>query len=93
MWITDVWVDRSETIIRYLEVNAGGRRVLLPLTFARIDKARGTVNVKAIFGAQFSGVPATASADQVTLLEEDKICAYYGAGTLYAHPSRTEPLL
>jgi photosynthetic reaction center H subunit len=29
----------------------------------------------------------------VTFLEEEKICAYYGAGTLYAHPSRMEPLL
>jgi len=30
---------------------------------------------------------------QVTLLEEEKIMAYYGAGTLYATPSRQEPLL
>jgi photosynthetic reaction center H subunit len=29
----------------------------------------------------------------VTLLEEEKIMGYYGAGTLYAEPSRAEPLL
>jgi len=29
----------------------------------------------------------------VTLLEEEKITAYFGAGTLYADPSRSEPLL
>jgi photosynthetic reaction center H subunit len=31
--------------------------------------------------------------DQVTLLEEDKVTAYYGAGTLYSDPMRAEPLL
>jgi photosynthetic reaction center H subunit len=29
----------------------------------------------------------------VTLREEDEICAYYGAGKLYATASRAEPLL
>ncbi|MEY3461886.1 MAG: hypothetical protein RLZZ03_1539, partial [Pseudomonadota bacterium] len=29
---------------------------------------------------------------QVTLLEEEKIMAYYGAGTLYATPDIQEPL-
>ena len=35
----------------------------------------------------------TKLAEQVTLLEEEKIMAYYGAGTLYATPQRQEPLL
>jgi len=29
----------------------------------------------------------------VTLLEEEKIMAYFGAGTLYATPERQEPLV
>jgi photosynthetic reaction center H subunit len=29
----------------------------------------------------------------VTKLEEEKITAYYGAGTLYATPERSEPLI
>jgi len=29
----------------------------------------------------------------VTMLEEEKIQAYYGGGMLYAEPGRTEPLL
>ncbi len=92
--VTDVWVDRMEVIIRYLEVEtAGNRHVLLPINFCTINKRRGEVDVSAILGSQFAGVPATAGADQVTLLEEDKICAYYGAGTLYAESSRAEPLL
>ena len=93
--VVDVWVDRMEVILRYLEVElaGSGRRVLLPINFSRIVKNRGLVKVNAILSGQFAGVPATAGADQVSLLEEDKICAYYGAGTLYAEPSRSEPLL
>ena len=31
--------------------------------------------------------------DVLTMLEEEKITAYFGAGTLYAIPTRAEPLL
>ena len=43
--------------------------------------------------AQFSDVPGTKSRTEITLLEEDKICAYYGGGHLYATPDRAQPLL
>jgi photosynthetic reaction center H subunit len=49
--------------------------------------------VRAILGAQFASVPGTRDAAQVTLLEEEKIAAYYGAGLLYAEPSRADPLI
>jgi photosynthetic reaction center H subunit len=92
--VRDVWIDRSEVIIRYLEVELdGGRRVLLPWNFSRVDKRHGRVTVKSILARQFADVPATKSPDRVTLLEEDRICAYYGGGHLYAVPSRTEPML
>jgi len=95
--VTEVWVDRAEALIRYLEVevttSAGAKRVLLPLPFAKIDGRRGRVWVNAILGSQFADFPATKSPDQVTKLEEDKIVGYYGAGTLYATPARQEPLL
>jgi len=94
--VTDVWVDRGEHLIRYLEVDAksvgGAGRVLLPMPFARVSKSRGAVLVNSIFGAQFANAPGTKSPNQVTLLEEEKIVAYYGAGTLYATPARTESL-
>lgn len=90
--IRDVWVDRSEALIRYLEVEAeGGRRVLLPMNFAKVDNRR--VRVQSILGSQFAGVPTTKNPDQVTMLEEERIMAYYGGGTLYATPGRAEPLL
>jgi photosynthetic reaction center H subunit len=49
--------------------------------------------VRSIRGDQFAEVPATRNPDQVTRLEEDRITAYYGGGTLYALPSRLGPLL
>jgi len=90
--VVDLWVDRSEMVFRYLEVEVqGGARVLLPMNFARVEQRR--IRVKSILGQHFAKVPKTRSPEQVTLLEEEKIMAYYGAGTLYATPDRQEPLL
>jgi photosynthetic reaction center H subunit len=95
--VKDLWVDRGEGVLRYYEVETTGsgapQRVLLPVTFSNVDLRRKRINVAAILGAQFDGVPATRNADQVTRLEEERITAYYGAGTLYATPQRSEPIL
>jgi photosynthetic reaction center H subunit len=95
--VKDVWVDRAETVIRYLEVeitsSAGPRDVLLPITMARIWPRSRTVNVRSILAGQFADVPPLANPNQVTKREEDKIVGYYGGGTLYATPSRMGPLL
>ncbi len=93
--VTDIWVDRSEMLFRYLELavpaEPAPRHVLLPINFARIDRDR--VRVRSILASQFINVPVTRLPDVVTMLEEEKIMAYYGAGTLYATPARQEPLL
>ena len=92
--IVDSWIDRSEVVIRYLEVElADARRVLIPMNYLKIDTKHRRVHTGFITAAQFETVPATKSPDQVTLLEEDKIMAYYSAGVLYADYRRAEPLL
>ncbi len=95
--IVDVWVDRGEAMARYYEVEtntpSGSRRVLLPVTFSNVDAERGEVKVDALLARQFANVPATRDPYKITLLEEEKITAYYGAGTLYATAARAEPLL
>jgi photosynthetic reaction center H subunit len=92
--VTDIWVDRAESVIRYLEVAVGPRSVLLPMNFAdTISDAKRTVTVNAILARHFANVPAIKNPDQVTLLEEDKIAGYYGGGLLYATPARAEPLI
>ncbi|MEO0380059.1 MAG: photosynthetic reaction center subunit H [Pseudomonadota bacterium] len=93
--ITDLWIDEPEQLVRYLEYTLdpkwGTGNRLVPLTMARIG--RDKVTVRSLFGKQFSTVPQHASATQVTNLEEDKISAYYGGGTLYADAKRQETLL
>jgi photosynthetic reaction center H subunit len=91
--VRDLWMDQSEFMFRYLEVElAGGQRtVLLPVTFSRIK--RDHVKVHAILAHQFAGVPGLRSPDQITLLEEEKVTAYYGGGLLYATPDRAEALV
>lgn len=93
--VSDVWVDRAEPQIRYLEVElaAGGKHVLLPIHYAKINRDRRRIRVRSIMARQFADVPGLASPDQVTKREEDKITAYYAGGTLYATPQRLGPLL
>ena len=93
--VSDVWVDRSEYLIRYLEVELAGslRHVLLPLPLAKIQRSRRRVLVNAILADQFAGVPTLANPDQITRDEEERVSAYYGAGLLYATPARAEPFL
>ncbi|WP_273456261.1 photosynthetic reaction center subunit H [Nevskia ramosa] len=89
----DIWVDRSERLFRYYEIEvAGGAHVLLPANFAKVQGS-GAIKVASILGQHFAEVPRTKQAQQITLLEEDVISAYYGAGTLYATPDRLGPLL
>ena len=78
--VTDVWIDRSEVTIRYLQLEVTAVASTGPLLaaddFRQVDRNRGTINVKAILASQFANVPAIASPDQITLREEDRICAY-----------------
>lgn len=46
------------------------------------------MRINSISSDLFEGVPTTKSATEVTLLEEDKISAYYAGGTLYAADKR-----
>lgn len=95
--VKDAWIDRSEPQVRYLEVEvagaAGGKSVLLPITLARVNGWRRQVKVKSVLASQFADVPTLKDPDQVTKLEEDRITAYYAGGTLFATPSRLEPIL
>ena len=95
--VADLWVDRSEPMIMFYEVDLGalgsGRNVLLPAGFVRVKASRGELHVQSLHAHQFADVPALKAADSITLLEEDKIYGYFAAGKLYATPDRAEPAL
>jgi photosynthetic reaction center H subunit len=93
--VNDLWVDRSEMLIRYLSVDVEGASdaVLLPMTMAVVDKRRNVVICSALNASQFNGAPGLRTKGQITRLEEEKITAYFGSGYLYANSARQEPYL
>jgi len=98
--VKDLWVDLAEPRILYYEVSlssdgdeGGTTNPLLPAGFARVRFGQGQIHVASILADQFRHVPRTASPDQITRLEEDRVTAYFSAGHLYAKPSRQEPLI
>lgn len=94
--IGDIWVDRAEHVVRYLELEGGPGipgtgPALIPMNLAKISSTG--VKVKALLASQFKDAPRIKSPDSVTFLEEDRICAYFAGGHLYATAARAEPLL
>ena len=89
--------DRVSAGPRYYEVelaaDPAGKRVLLPVNFSKINFTGKWIAVEALLGSQFVNAPRTSDPEKVTMLEEEKITAYYGAGTLYATAQRAEPLI
>ncbi len=90
--ICDMWIDVPEHLVRYLEIelSEGGRR-MAPIQLVKIKKDR--VKVHSLYAQHFVGIPTLASTDQITLLEEEKVSAYWCGGKLYAHPDRLESQL
>ena len=92
--VTDIWVDRADVMVRYLEleVQGGGRR-LIPLPILSIDRDIGKVRVSALLSHQFAQVPTTQDPDKVTIMEEERISAFYAGGRMYAEPKRLGPIV
>ncbi len=97
--IVEVWVDRAEPQIRYYEVKLTGREEtrLLPVGFVQWPNfglwGNDRVLVKSLTSKHFPDVPTIKHPDQVTLLEEDRIAAFYAGGHMYAVPGRDQPLI
>jgi photosynthetic reaction center H subunit len=93
--VVDLWVDRSDHLVRYLEVRLAGtgRTVLAPMTMATVEPDRRAVVCNAINAADFERAPGTAAADRVTLLEEERIVGFFGGGYLWGTPERMGPLV
>jgi len=95
--LTDLWVDRSDVLLRYLEAQvqgpAGPRSVVFPIGNGVFDAKRRQVVVNAVMAQQFLDAPTMKNADTITLREEDRISGYFAGGYLYATPERLEPKL
>jgi photosynthetic reaction center H subunit len=86
--INDMWVDVPENMVRYLSVDlnpeGSGKTRLIPMNMARIKADH--VFVKSLPAHLWEGIPQTKSAEEVTLLEEEKVMAWFGGGAMYANP-------
>jgi photosynthetic reaction center H subunit len=80
--VVDLWVDMPEHLIRYLEIEleTGGRR-LAPIQLVRVKPRY--VDIRTLNTERLAQVPQTKSKNEITLLEEEKIVAFYGGGELY----------
>lgn len=97
--VAEVWIDTMESVIRYYEVKNGNRSFLVPMHFTVLrNELRGKNKKKefyvhALMADQYKDIPSIAKKDEITMLEEERIQAYFGGGNLYATPQRSEPLL
>ncbi len=91
--VTDLWVDRAEHQIRYLEIDTGGKKVLAPMAMSKVKGKKNIVHIDAINAAQFADAPVPAAADSITFYEEERVVAYFGGGYLYANRERQEPII
>ncbi len=95
--VVEIWVDRSEPKVRYLETEVDDkgakRRILVPINLACVESGRRSVRVESLTTAQIARTPGIAKPDEVNQREEDRICAYFAGGHLYATAEREEPIL
>ena len=92
-----VALDTGKTVLLPMMYVKVRRKTLGPvdgtLEERMIDSREREVRVASLNAAQFDHVPLCSRDDVVTLLEEDKIQAYYGGAHVYGSPQRTEPFI
>ena len=91
--VTDLWVDRAEHVIRYLQIDTGSKTVLAPMGMSVVKGKKRQVEIDAINAADFDAAPVPETAGQITFYEEERIVAYFGGGYLYANTARQDPLI
>lgn len=93
--VTDLWIDRADRLVRYIELRLDGteRRILAPMTMARVDRRGRRIVIDALTAAQFADAPTPEGDGVITFYEEERVQAYFGGGYLYATAARAEPLL
>ena len=89
--VTEIWVDRAEHLVRYLQIDTGTGWALAPMMTAVVHP--GHVEIDAINAADFAGIPGLVADGEITRDEEERIQAYFGGGYLYANAGRQEPWL
>ncbi|MBC8070469.1 MAG: PRC-barrel domain-containing protein [Deltaproteobacteria bacterium] len=69
------------------------RTRLIPITMLGIDERTKSVRVHALRASQFEMVPTLRNPEQITVLEEERVSAFYAGGWFYSEPQRREAVL
>ncbi|MEL6571155.1 MAG: photosynthetic reaction center subunit H [Pseudomonadota bacterium] len=84
--IIDMMIDVPEQMVRFLVIDLNpeqsGETRLIPMNMARIGADR--VVVKSLHAHRWNGIPQAKSVAEVTLLEEEKVMAWFGGGAMYS---------
>ena len=95
--VKDLWVDRSDVILRYIEVAVRWRECPQRRLSDRPGEFRpqqaGSLHQRRCWPSSSPTSPGLKNPDQITLLEEDKVSGYFAGGHMYATPNRQEPVL
>ncbi len=95
--IKELWIDIGEQMVRYLEIESNAEsanpQILVPMTLVRIDSGRREVNLASVLGSQVADAPRLANGQKITMLEEEKVSAYFASGHMYATPDRLGPII
>lgn len=93
--VKDLWIDRSDVQVRYLELELAesSERRLVPITMLRLQREPQNVEVASLKAHQFAHVPTLKNPDQISVNEEERVCAFYAGGRLYSDPKRIGPVL
>lgn len=85
--VTDMWIDEPEQLVRYLQFEIdpefGGGTRLAPINLVRIR--RRYVDIPSLKSDRMVQIPTIKNTDRITLLEEEKIMAFFGGGALYSN--------
>ncbi|MEM9194101.1 MAG: photosynthetic reaction center subunit H [Myxococcota bacterium] len=94
--VKDIWVDRAEMIVRYLEVGLGenGDDVrLVPINTVVVRGDKSYVETEALRSTQLALAPTLKQTEQITLMEEERIVAFFAGARMYAEPKRMGPVV
>jgi len=83
--VTDMWIDEPEQMVRFVEFEIapehGSGKRLAPITMVKVTDR--WVDVTSLNSHQIDGIPTTKSGAEITLLEEEKITAWFAGGLMY----------
>jgi photosynthetic reaction center H subunit len=83
--VTDLWFNRAEFFLRYMEFEIEGdpRTRLAPVFFCEVHTHEKFVRAPMLDAVDLARVPVTKEPTIVTILEEDRINAFFAGGKRY----------